>query len=427
MHTSAGSSPARMRSRSAAGSAWAPHSTWSTSARSPRAPAISVKRSPKNPWLTTTTRSPGDAWFTSAASMASVPEPAKQCTRASAEPTSRRIPAWMRSTVAAFSGPVWLRTGSARAASTSGATGVGPGIMSSGGLVMSRPMLAQDPRRRPSTRELHRRRPWAHHRPPPRAVARSIDGFESPDRVISTDRGWRSVAQRVHHGGVEIGPPTRNGWDWLRVTAANQAAPPLRRLEGEAGLVRSVAGSQGVFLSVEVVSDERCPITAPPEPRSFCRGESARPQGREDPRFVMERDKDVVIRPATARQDLRVDPVHRAEEEGRLVDQMGAEVEQDPPAHLSAAVLPPSARRSRAPALESGLVAEHLPEPVLGQEVGEGEVVGVPAPVEEWDQEHLQRRGVIDQGARRCGRRGKRFLDDDGDPGVDRGTGHRSM
>ena len=54
----------------------------------------------------------------------------------------------MRSIVAAFSGPVWLRTGSASAASTAGATGVGPGIMSSGGVVMSRPMLPQRPCRR---------------------------------------------------------------------------------------------------------------------------------------------------------------------------------------------------------------------------------------------------------------------------------------
>jgi hypothetical protein len=43
--------------------------------------------------------------------------------------------------LAAFSGPMWLRTGSASAASTSGATGVGPGIMSSGGVAMRRFML----------------------------------------------------------------------------------------------------------------------------------------------------------------------------------------------------------------------------------------------------------------------------------------------
>ncbi len=49
------------------------------------------------------------------------------------------MPSWIRSIVAAFSGPVWLRTGSARAANTSGSTGVGPGIMSSGDVVMSNP------------------------------------------------------------------------------------------------------------------------------------------------------------------------------------------------------------------------------------------------------------------------------------------------
>jgi hypothetical protein len=46
------------------------------------------------------------------------------------------------SIVAAFSGPVWLLTGSARAASTSGATGVGPGIMSSGVVVNEPPHAA---------------------------------------------------------------------------------------------------------------------------------------------------------------------------------------------------------------------------------------------------------------------------------------------
>ena len=60
---------------------------------------------------------------------------------------------------------------------------------------------------------------------------------------------------------------------------------------------------------------------------------------------VLERDEDVVVdqRAGAARVDLGVDAMHRAEQRERLVDEMRAEVEQQPAALAGARQLAPRA------------------------------------------------------------------------------------
>jgi hypothetical protein len=77
--------------------------------------------------VTTSNRSPGESRFTSADSKAPVPEAVKRRTSCVVRQTtlSRSI---TRVKSSLKSGPRWWITGAAAAASTSGGTGVGPGV-----------------------------------------------------------------------------------------------------------------------------------------------------------------------------------------------------------------------------------------------------------------------------------------------------------
>ena len=120
------SSSARRRS---SGRGASPHAyaSWTTS--QPNARAIACQRSPNSPCETASTRCPGERRLTIADSKAPVPDDVNTSTSRSVRNTSRSR-SWARPKTDAKSGERWWMTGSASAASTSGGTGVGPGVSS---------------------------------------------------------------------------------------------------------------------------------------------------------------------------------------------------------------------------------------------------------------------------------------------------------
>ena len=89
---------------------------------------IFSQRSPKLPAEATTTRSPGETRLATADSIADVPEPGITST-GFAVANTRPSPASRLVNSCLNSGLRWWITGRARAASTSGGTGVGPGVI----------------------------------------------------------------------------------------------------------------------------------------------------------------------------------------------------------------------------------------------------------------------------------------------------------
>ena len=90
--------------------------------------AISPKRSPKKPIDRFRTLSPGDSVFTTAASIAPVPEAVSTYTSLSVSKTLR-IPSLTRYSSSSNCGPRWLIIWPDIASSTSPGTGMGPGIL----------------------------------------------------------------------------------------------------------------------------------------------------------------------------------------------------------------------------------------------------------------------------------------------------------
>jgi hypothetical protein len=121
-----GSAPAS-RSRRTSGSAAVPHSKSRTSTAAPKADAMWANRSPNEPMLTASTRSPGDRVLTMAASMAPDPEPVSRKTSPLA-PISSRMPDEISWSISANSGPRWLIICADCASRTDGGRGVGPGV-----------------------------------------------------------------------------------------------------------------------------------------------------------------------------------------------------------------------------------------------------------------------------------------------------------
>jgi hypothetical protein len=124
-----------------AGTVW-PYGAGSSTICTPYARPSSSQRSPNLPAVTTATVSPGDSVFTTAASIAPVPEHASGITSCEVC-TSRLSPARTSTNSASYSGVRWWMIGCAMASSTSLGTGVGPGAISWYFFIGSRP-----PRRR---------------------------------------------------------------------------------------------------------------------------------------------------------------------------------------------------------------------------------------------------------------------------------------
>ena len=89
--------------------------------------AIATQRSPNEPAETASTRSPGEQRLTIADSKPPVPEHVKRSTSDEVRWTSFSRPS-TRAYTSRKSGARWWITCSASAASTSGGTGVGPGV-----------------------------------------------------------------------------------------------------------------------------------------------------------------------------------------------------------------------------------------------------------------------------------------------------------
>ena len=110
----------------ASGSMGSPHSKSKRVTSAPKASAISMKRSPKEPAVAATTLSPGDSVLTSEASRAPVPEAVRMNKSLDVMKTCL---SWAVTFVisSSNSGPRWLIIGLPMASTMSSGMGVGPG------------------------------------------------------------------------------------------------------------------------------------------------------------------------------------------------------------------------------------------------------------------------------------------------------------
>ena len=106
---------------------------------------------------------------------------------------------------------------------------------------------------------------------------------------------------------------------------------------------------------------------------------------------------------------LGVDVDGRSEQVQRLIDQMRAEVEQDPATGTGA--LPPPRRHLWPEPGEPRLEAVHLTERAVGEQRGSGERVAVPPPVVEHRERHGELGGAADQQRRLGGGPGQWLVD----------------
>ena len=139
-----------------------------------------------------------------------------------------------------------------------------------------------------------------------------------------------------------------------------------------------------------------------------------------DARLVLEGEEDVVLRygALAPRIELRVQPARRAEELQRLIDEVAAQVEEQPPA-LRRNALPPSAAHLRAPALEARLEPVHTAELVRGQQPPQRQEVPVPAPVLKHRQQQPALGSRIDEPAPFGRIQRERLVDDDRELGLE--------
>ena len=116
------------------------------------------------------------------------------------------------------------------------------------------------------------------------------------------------------------------------------------------------------------------------------------------------------------------------EQQARLVHEMHAQVEEHPSPVVGRHLFSPRAGSGLGtPALETRLVADHVTEGPVGDEAAQREVLGVPTAVVEHGEHDAGLGGPLDQatGLRRVG--SQRFLDHDGQAGIDGGGRQRCV
>src|SRR5690606_33575365 len=113
--------------------------------------------------------------------------------------------------------------------------------------------------------------------------------------------------------------------------------------------------------------------------------------------LVADGDEGLVVRPAAVGSELDMDLGGRSEEDERLVEEVGSQVEED------TATLPPRRRGLPCPPLvglpplDPGLEAPHLPQRALGEQPSQGEELAVPPPVLEDGERAAELLGAADQ------------------------------
>jgi hypothetical protein len=112
-------------------------------------------------------------------------------------------------------------------------------------------------------------------------------------------------------------------------------------------------------------------------------GDDVHPEVRADAALVAQGEEGVIVDtgPRAAPVQLGVDVADGAEQQEGLVDEVGAQVEEEAPRLLRGRILPPPRLRDGAPALEPGLEAMDVAELTLVDEAPEREEVAVPPAV----------------------------------------------
>jgi hypothetical protein len=124
---------------------------------------------------------------------------------------------------------------------------------------------------------------------------------------------------------------------------------------------------------------------------------------------------------------LGVDLGHRSEQGQRLVDQMAAQVIEQPAGLGRVAELPPAALELRTPALEPRLEAVHPAQPTRADQLGDGAEVAVPAAVLEHAQQQSGLLREPGQVQRLPGGGGQRLVHDHRRARLQRRGGMRHM
>ena len=139
---------------------------------------------------------------------------------------------------------------------------------------------------------------------------------------------------------------------------------------------------------------------------------------------VLQGDEHVVVGRVLgpAAVDLGEDRPHGSEQHHGLVDQVTAQIEEEPARLTGVVALAPAPAERRPPPLEARLETTYVAERTRGDQGLQGAEVGVPPTVLERAEQDPRGPGLLDQrAALGCGRC-QRLVDDDGDPGGEGGA-----
>ncbi len=243
-----------------------------------------------------------------------------------------------------------------------------------------------------------------------------ISPFVRPPPRARSPRGPR----RRHRGPPaspppRAAPPPRAGRTRATIPPppgpARSSSPRTSRPQRSSGSAPHPSPGLRPDLSASSWLSRASTTNAPRLPSTRIRGPGVgshrrRPQVRASARLVADRDEDVVVGgPAARVVDLAVDLRGGAEELQGLIDQVRAQIEQQPAARRAGRDLAPGgAGELRPPALEARLEPVHLAELSLVEQPAKGQEVGVPAAVVEDGERHARRPRPFDQlrAPRRC-------------------------
>src|SRR6185437_10765780 len=218
--------------------------------------------------------------------------------------------------------------------------------------------------------------------------ARRLDDADDAKRVVGVYRHGLTLAQCVAHGGVVVliatGQALDGGHDGEAVNLGRERSPSFARLAPILRVAWSQPGDQLRFLRIEAVLLVDADRADDTHAWASDARDDAHPQMRHLAAREPQRHEAVVIR-LRARSPMRllsIDGIGPAEELERLVNQVRAEVEEQPTRQRWIGALPPGVGlRSRAEALEAALEACDASECVALHQAPHGEEVIVPAAI----------------------------------------------
>ena len=226
---------------------------------------------------------------------------------------------------------------------------------------------------------------------------------------------WCDATQGIDDALVESAIDTGLGANTGEVSIGSESSPLLFGIVAESGAIRELSISKLGLLRVHSPFHEARTTAKHSESRADLGGQRAHEEMRALAICMRDGDEGVVVdlHTGTPPVELGVDVACGTEQDQRLVDEMTAEIEEQPAGLVSRAPLTPVVSRCGTPSLEAGLEAKRRTQRVFGKETSNGEKVPIPPAVLEDGENEPSALGFSHQRTRFVHARGEWLVDHD--------------